>query len=567
MKTKILILGLMLSALTGLAQFGPSAVVKYPYTNTLKASDVFPLGVIGVTNKNIAASNMISALIDIAAPVTYGNATYFSARSDGKAGDGSQLNPYNVATPSLIHATWDSIFATKQNNRTFIFLPGSYTTTNSLRITTGGTNLHFYGYGAFFKCTNAAQNFSGALFGNNNTRMTNASWNGFMADIGSNIVFATPPNRVWNGIGVDGEDITLKDLTFYNIASTGTDVESFGIIAGITNGSVKNCRVIGMAGPYTTAIALVGSRITCVGNTVDLRDNMNVASPWAFGLSAYCSDSAISGNIVVNTDTGLHMDNTSIAGPWENVSVTGNLFESGYPVRWEPSSSIFANWIFTGNTFSTTNRWVHAPENGESGGVISNLTFVGNQFTGIAMNSDGLLNFTRNEGIAFTGNHFSKVPTLVSGSPSIYGSGNTVVGVPDDTVFLTPGVTPFASMSIYGASMPVDMANNARVTNYNRFQTVGMTVATNTGLITVPKAAYYRIEVFYNPLSAGGTYTGTIRTNNVSTGIICRGYTDTSGRGSSAADVLYLPAACTVSLHNGGSQNTVDASLFVQQLR
>lgn len=565
MKTKILIVGLMLATLNVFGQFGPSALIKYPYSNVLNQSDVFIFGIPGVTNKNIAASNMLSALIDIAEPATYGNATYFSARSDGKAGDGSQLNPYNVSTPSLIHATWDSIFATKQNNRTFIFLPGSYTTTNSLRITTGGTNLHFYGYGTFFKCTNAAQNFSGTLFGNNNTRMTNASWNGFAADIGNNIVFATPPNRVWNGIGVDGEDITLKDLKFYNIASTGTDVESFGIIAGITNGSVKNCRVIGMTGPYTTAIALVGSGITCVGNTIDLNDNMNVASPWAYGLSVYCSDSVVSGNIVVNTDTGLHMDNTAIAGPWENISVTGNLFESGYSIRWEPSSSVFANWIFTGNTFSTTNRWIHSPENG-AGGVISNVTFTANSFVGTAQASDKL-NFIGVAGVVFNNNSFSKVPTISSASAPIYGIGNTVEGTPNDSAFLTSGLAPFASMSIFSGNVPVDTANGGRVTNYNRFQNVGMTVATNTGIITVPKAGYYRIEVFYNPSSGGGTFTGTVRTNDVSTGIICRGYTDGSGRGSSTADILYLPASCTVSLHNGSTQNTVDASLFVKQLR
>lgn len=62
MKTKILIVGLMLAALNVFGQFGPSAVIKYPYSNVLNQSDVFVFGVIGNTNKNIAASNVLSAI-------------------------------------------------------------------------------------------------------------------------------------------------------------------------------------------------------------------------------------------------------------------------------------------------------------------------------------------------------------------------------------------------------------------------------------------------------------------------------------------------------------------------
>lgn len=68
MKTKITIIAMLLAAtFVSFGQFGPSAVLKYPYTNTLKASDVFPIGEVGVTNKNLAASNLLNAAIGAAA--------------------------------------------------------------------------------------------------------------------------------------------------------------------------------------------------------------------------------------------------------------------------------------------------------------------------------------------------------------------------------------------------------------------------------------------------------------------------------------------------------------------
>lgn len=99
MKTKILILGLMLAALTSFAQFGPSAVVKYPYTNTLKASDVFPLGVVGVTNKNIAASNLINAALSAA---TAGGVSIATIPADvtGNAGSMTNLAGYKGSVAS-----------------------------------------------------------------------------------------------------------------------------------------------------------------------------------------------------------------------------------------------------------------------------------------------------------------------------------------------------------------------------------------------------------------------------------------------------------------------------------
>jgi hypothetical protein len=68
MKTKITIIAtLLVFSLTSFGQFGPSAVLKYPYTNLLNASDVFPIGVVGQTNKNIASSNLFNAALAAAA--------------------------------------------------------------------------------------------------------------------------------------------------------------------------------------------------------------------------------------------------------------------------------------------------------------------------------------------------------------------------------------------------------------------------------------------------------------------------------------------------------------------
>lgn len=68
MKLKFSIIAMLLAfTFTSFGQFGPSAVLKYPYTNLLNASDVLPLGVPGNTNKNIAASNLLNAAISAAA--------------------------------------------------------------------------------------------------------------------------------------------------------------------------------------------------------------------------------------------------------------------------------------------------------------------------------------------------------------------------------------------------------------------------------------------------------------------------------------------------------------------
>lgn len=50
----------------------------YPYTNTLKNSDVFIIGVVGVTNKNIAASNMLSAIAGASASSFQNGSTILS---------------------------------------------------------------------------------------------------------------------------------------------------------------------------------------------------------------------------------------------------------------------------------------------------------------------------------------------------------------------------------------------------------------------------------------------------------------------------------------------------------
>lgn len=90
---------LMAATFVSFGQFGPSAVLKYPYTNTLKASDVFPIGEVGVTNKNLAASNLLNAAIGAAAAggVTIStipaNVTGSAATVTSVAGNAAQIIP------------------------------------------------------------------------------------------------------------------------------------------------------------------------------------------------------------------------------------------------------------------------------------------------------------------------------------------------------------------------------------------------------------------------------------------------------------------------------------------
>lgn len=564
-KILILILALGLAAVPAPAQKA-SDMTRASLVESNDLMMVFPWG--GSSHLPGRAVSFSNLLENIRAKIAPSGTVpvYFSVRTDGRDGNGTEFDPYNVSTPSRLHARWNTIFSSRQDNKAFIFRPGIYTVTNTMRLTLGGTNIHFIGYGARINMTNANQAYSGSLFGNITTRLTNASWSGFDVDLGSALTFATPPNRVWNGISCEGQDITLKDLTFRNVASTGTDVESFGIIAGITNGSVLNCRVLGMAGPYTSAMAIVGSQIACIGNVIDLGDPGDLVSPWAFGLSIYTSDSVISANIVRNADTGIHMDNTAQPGPWRNNAVTGNFLNAAYPIRIEPSASYFCDWIFSGNVFTTTNRWINAPETG-GGGITSNLTFVANTFTGTALATD-TMNFNGCETITFNANYFSKQPTFSASSPPIFGVGNIVNGSPNDLAFITAGLTPFATLEIWGANMPVDTANGNRITNYNKVIAIGgFTAVTNTGVITVPKAGYYKIDVTYLPSLAGAAYSGAVRTNNTACGIIAKNYTDASGRGAAGHGIVYLISGDTVSLNSNGTSATIDAALTVTQIR
>lgn len=569
MKQKLYISAVILALLFFL--FGPVLAFGQKVSDMTRISTLASNDLVSVSQwtgaayqtRSVAYSNLVQAVRTDAVPIT--SAVYFASRTDARDGTGSELDPYNASTPSRLHARWNTIFGTRQDNKVFIFKPGVYWTTNTMRLTLGGTNIHFIGYGARINCTNANQAYSGSLFGNVTTRITNASWSGFDVDLGSGMTFSTPPNRVWNGMSCDGQDITLRDLTFRNVASTGLDVESFGIIAGITNGSVLNCRVSGMAGPYTSAIAIVGSQIACVGNVIDLGDPGDLVSPWAFGLTVYASDSVVAANIVRNADTGLHMDNTSAPGPWKNVSVTGNYFNAAYPVRIEPSATYFSDWIFSGNTFSTTNRWINSPEVG-GGGVISNMTYTANGFTGTALDAS-TLNFNSCETITFNANYFSKQPVFASGSPSVYGVGNVVNGSPNDLAFITPGLTPFGALELWGGSQPVDTTTGNRVTNYARAYSVGgFTVATNTGTITVPKTGYYRVAVTHEIVTGGAGFAGTVYTNGVTTGIAARGYSDGT-RNASAAGLLYMVSGTVVDLRSSTSANSKDASLWVESVK
>lgn len=493
------------------------------------------------------------------------SATYFAPRTDGRAGTGTQPDPYDISTPSKLHALWNSIFSSAQNNKSFVFLPGSYTATNSLRLTLGGTNLHFYGYGATIVCTNDNQNFSGALFGNITTRLTNASWSGFDVDLGSKITFATPPNRVWNGLTCDGQDIVLRNLTFRNVASTGVDAESFGIILGATNGIIQNCRVLGMVGPYASAIVAQGVRITCSGNVVEMND---AGATLGFGLSPYCSDSTFAGNVFRVRQNALSVDNPGGASGqiFENNTFIGNTFDGNQSVRMEPTTTVFRNWVFSGNTFKAATRWLHIPvPDAPTLATNHNISFKGNFFVG---NPTGpvLLNDAKATAISYSGNDFSILPTLNTGT-NRYGIGNTLMGEPNDLPFLLPGLTPFGSLELWGGNVAVDTATGNRVTNYNRlFLSGGMTAATNTGVITVPRAGYYRVALSYGTVSGASNVGALIYTNGASTGIIARNYME-GGRNASAAGMVYLTSGATVDLRSDSTSNAKEASLWVEGIR
>lgn len=287
MKTKITIIATLLAfALTGFGQFGPSAVLKYPYTNTLKASDVFPIGVVGQTNKNIASSNLFNAALAAAAAggVTVAidgsnlsNGTVNSNKLDAATlallGVGSGVSSAQV---SAIIKTNDGYYTARHINleggmrnlrgtlasnvppKILVISDNSFSTHEYLPLmTTNWLPLN----GSFGKA-------SGTQIGN---YFYNA-WNGlgtFSAEDGTDTFFARSHFMLANGGMVSNISSVVNGFTTSAIQVRGWKLSSFGTLQVLTNtvgGTTNLFRTIDCASGATLSAFVTNWTIPTITN-------------------------------------------------------------------------------------------------------------------------------------------------------------------------------------------------------------------------------------------------------------------------------------------------------------
>jgi hypothetical protein len=376
-----------------------------------------------------------------AAPVGTRKAFYLAPRTDGQAGNGTLNDPWDASSPAKLKACWDRLIFTDltwPHGGTITFMPGDYYTTEQLGLAWDGKNLTLSGYGARLFLTNKA--FTGIGMsaictrqfidgGNDNTIIQ-----GFDIDVGTYFEFLDPGSVT--GVFVEGNHCIVRDVTVRNIQSFGWH-ESFGIIFGSSNGIISGCSVLKLKQGGGSGIVFGGYHNAATGNLIDLGGT-------GLGVTVYGHGNVVQGNIIRNCEGAFSMDGGGgIANGtiWRDNLVTGNHFAATWlSLRVENNNQGFANWTFADNVFDSPQRWISM----WTGDVwmsnqITGFRFVGNQFTGMATNAGAmqnivLQNFKRH---SFLNNEFNTAPTILFGTNAntVYGAGNTVAGVPDNSAF------------------------------------------------------------------------------------------------------------------------------------
>lgn len=368
-------------------------------------------------------------------------AFYLAPRTDGADGSGTFNDPWNASTTDKLALTWNRLIysdLTWPEGATITFMPGDYYLSRQLDLAVGGKNLTLSGYGARLYLTNAS--FTGIGMSAICTRRfigggnPNTVIQGFDIDIGTYLNFGAPGSV--NGVFVEGDHCTVRDVTVRNIQSLGA-YESFGIIFGSSNGIISGCSVLDLKDGGGTGIVFGGYHNVATGNLVDL-------GGVGIGASVYGHGNVVQGNIIRNCEGAFCMDGAGAIADgtiWRDNLITGNHFSASWlAIRVENNNQGFENWTFANNVIDSQQRWLSLwTGDAWKSNKVTGFRFIGNQFTGPVAKVAPVANMVLQnfKSHSFINNEFSVPPTIIFGTNAntIYGAGNTVGGIPNNSAF------------------------------------------------------------------------------------------------------------------------------------
>lgn len=350
-------------------------------------------------------------------------------------------------TPALFTNKWNSVFNGVTSNLVLTLTPGEYVTSTPLTIPTGSSNIVIMAYGATILYENdslSSQQINVITTGGGASWADNVSIYGLTVDC-----------RGADGAGnnsvrpflVEGQNHTFVDCVALNTYALGTE-EGFSFIGNWTNVVHERCKSImndtqgsGYVAGFTPVQGENNRFINCY---VDSDDAAQTKTTTGFAL--YSNDSYWIGCVVTNTTRCIYGDTSGQSGnAYKNMMLDSCITHGKYAINIHAISEHSYTDVTVQNClFDATQYWVRTVDYDSTGGQfepdkVARWTFIGNRFVGEPSDTVNNLS-TLGEGHNWIGNSFDELPvntTHASNTNTIYGSGNLVDGVRDDS-WLSP---------------------------------------------------------------------------------------------------------------------------------